>query len=105
MYFSYSALVLLVVGIVAFGIWHDSMQVREVANQIAHDACKRQSLQFLDGTVALAATKVRLRGGLCIERTYVFDYTVDGTGRLRGFLIMRGHVLEHLGLDARHSAG
>jgi hypothetical protein len=103
-YFSYSALLMLVVGITAFGIWHDNMQVRELANRIAVDACKRQSLQFLDGTVALAALKPRLRGGLCIERTYVFDYTVDGTGRLHGFLIMRGHVLEHLGLDARHAS-
>lgn len=100
MYFSYSALVMLVVGIVVFGIWHDSMQVREIANRIAQDACRRQKLQFLDGTVILASLKPRLRGGLRIERTYVFDYTVDGTGRLRGFLIMRGHVLEHLGLDA-----
>ncbi len=104
MYFSYSALLMLVVAITAFGIWHDSMQVREIANKIAHDACKRQSLQILDGTVALAATKPRFSGGMRIERTYVFDYTIDGTGRLRGFIIMRGHVLEHLGLDARQAS-
>jgi hypothetical protein len=86
--------------VAAYGVWHHSMRVRETANRIALDACRRQSLQFLDGTVALAALRPRLDNGLKFERTYVFDYTVDGTGRASGFLVMLGHELMHLGLDA-----
>jgi hypothetical protein len=91
----------LLIGVAVF--WYDSMRVREAANVIAASACSRQGLQFLDGTVALSALRPRLAGGgLRLQRTYVFDYTVDGVLRASGFIIMLGLHLEHLGLAREH---
>jgi hypothetical protein len=75
------------------------MRAREAANRVAIDACGRRSLQFLDGTVALTKLRPRLDDGrLRIERTYVFDYAVDGVERASGFVIMLGHDVQHVGL-------
>lgn len=98
---SISSLVILVLVLAAIGFIHSSMQVREMANRVAKDACRRGSLQFLDGTVALAGMRPRLvGGGLRIERTYVFDYTVGGAGRASGFVIMLGQEMQHVGLQS-----
>ena len=100
MQFTLSTLIVLVLVLAAAAFWHEGMRVREVANRIAVDACRRRSLQFLDGTVALTRQRPRIgRGGLRVERTYVFDYTTQGVGRARGFIIMLGDELQHLGLQ------
>jgi hypothetical protein len=102
---SYSMLVFTVLTAAAVGLWYDGARAREAANRIAADACRRRSLQLLDGTVALAGFRPRLdRHGLRIERTYVFDYAVDGVMRASGFIIMVGQEMEHLGLE-RNGAG
>jgi hypothetical protein len=97
---TFSTLVLLVLLAAAFAFWYDSTHVRETANRFAIDACKRRSLQLLDGTVALAKLRPRLDSvGLRIERTYVFDYSSSGGGRASGFVIMLGHEIQHVGLE------
>jgi hypothetical protein len=96
---TFSGLMLLVLLAAALAFWYDGAHVRETANRIALDACKRRSLQLLDGTVALAKLRPRLdSAGLRIERTYVFDYSSDGGGRASGFVIMLGHEIQHIGL-------
>jgi hypothetical protein len=96
---TFSTLMLMVLLVAAFAFWYDSTQVRETANRIAIDACRRRSLQLLDGTVALAKLRPRLdSAGLRIERTYVFDYSSGGGGRASGFVIMLGHEIQHVGL-------
>jgi hypothetical protein len=37
-------------------------------------------------------------GRLALRRTYVFDYTEDGASRRQGFVILRGHDVEIVGL-------
>ena len=97
---TFSTLILVVLVLVALGFWYDGWQVREAANRVAMDACRRLSLQFLDGTVALAKLRPRLnRAGLRIERTYVFDYAAGGVARASGFVIMLGHEIQHVGLE------
>jgi hypothetical protein len=92
-------LTLIGLALAALGIWNDSMRAREAANRVAVDACRRRSLQFLDGTVALAKLRPRFdEGGLRIERTYVFDYAIDGVERASGFVIMLGREVQHVGL-------
>jgi hypothetical protein len=96
---SFSVLICLALGLLALGVWNASMRAREAANRVAMDACKRGSLQFLDGTVALAGWRPRIdQGALRIERTYVFDYAVDGVQRATGFVIMLGGEVRHVGL-------
>lgn len=99
--FDYSTLLLLMLLAAVVGVWHDNIRAREAANRVAAEACRRRELQMLDGTVALAALRPRFdwRNGLRIERTYVFDYAVDGVLRATGFIIMLGHVAQHVGLE------
>ena len=97
---TFSTLIFTVLGLAALGFWYDGWRVREAANRVAIDACRRLSLQFLDGTVALATLRPRLnRAGLRIERTYVFDYAADGVERASGFVIMLGHEIQHVGME------
>jgi len=105
--FDYSTLLFLMLLAAVVGIWHDSIRVRETANRVAAEACKRRELQMLDGTVALATFRPRfdLRNGLRIERTYVFDYAVDGVLRSTGFVIMLGHAVQHVGLERAEQRG
>lgn len=94
-------LLFLVLGAAVLALWFDNARTREAANRIAADACERRSLQFLDGTVALAGVRPRWSArGPVIERTYVFDYAYEPGGRASGFLIMHGLSLEHFGLAA-----
>ncbi len=100
---SLSSLSIAVVVIALGAFWYDSMRVREAANRIAERTCSQQGLQFLDGTVSLAALRPRLAGGgLRLERTYVFDYAVDGVLRASGFIIMLGRRMQHVGVSGEH---
>lgn len=97
---SFSTLIVVALAFAALGAWYDSTRVREAANRVAADLCRRQSLQLLDGTVALAALRPRWGGrGLRLERTYVFDYTAAGTARASGFIVMLGRDVQHVGLE------
>ncbi len=95
-------LLLLVVAAAAAGwFWQDSLAARERANEEAHDTCRSIGAALLHGTVAFQALRlVRPTGGaIAIERTYVFEYTLDGATVLRGFLVMTGRRVESLGLQ------
>lgn len=98
---SFSTLIVVALVLAVLGIWYESARVRETANRVAAELCRRQSLQFLDGTVALAALQPRLgRNGLRLQRTYVFDYTTAGTARATGFIVMLGREVRHVGLES-----
>jgi hypothetical protein len=38
-------------------------------------------------------------GRFAFERTYVFDYTLDGQTRRQGFIVMFGRRVDSIGLD------
>ena len=87
--------------------WYATMAAREQANRAAREACGRQQLQMLDGTVALARAwpKRDRTGRLRLERTYAFEYTDDGHRRLQGFVIMLGRQVSAVGLAAADHLG
>jgi hypothetical protein len=94
----WGALVLLLAAAAVIWFLQDSLAVRERANAAAMEACRRLSLQFLDGTVAFARlTFTRERGQLALRRTYVFDYTANSIERRQGFVILVGRRLESVG--------
>ena len=98
--FDFSTLLALMLAAAVIGIWYEGSRVRESANRIAAEICRTQSLQLLDGTVALSALRPRIdRTGLRIERTYAFDYTAESVARSSGFIIMLGHELQHVVLE------
>jgi len=65
------------------------------------EACRRQQVQFLDGTVSIA--KIRLcrnaLGQVRIKRYYVFEISSCGQDRLRGYVNLCGNRLEEVLLD------
>jgi hypothetical protein len=102
MYLSYGTVALLFLAVLIVWFWQDSLRVRHIANGAAMDACAQLGLQFLDGTVAFSKLNVtREMGRLRLRRIYVFDYTAHSIGRLQGFVVLRGAVVETVGF-ARH---
>jgi Protein of unknown function (DUF3301) len=89
----------LIVGPLAL-LWQANTEARARAHDAARDACERASLQLLDDAVVLKSWRLgRDRAGrLGLERTYLFDYSDDGAGRHQGFVVLRGHVVEIVGL-------
>jgi Protein of unknown function (DUF3301) len=95
-----AALVLLV------WFWADSLRAREHALHACARACKQINTQLLDETVALRRLSVaRNADGRAVwRRTYRFEYTVDGTQRLRGSVIMRGRAVETVAIQSPDGA-
>ena len=97
--FSTLNLLLLLLALIWF--WRDSLQVREIATRIGRKACESYGVQFLDQTVALHRLSLKwTRIGPKFKRTYQFDYSLEGQGRLTGYLVMLGtqHLSLHLDL-------
>ncbi|MEJ2553322.1 MAG: DUF3301 domain-containing protein [Gammaproteobacteria bacterium] len=86
--------------------WADSMRAREQALRVCAAACRRVNTQLLDETVALRRLSVtrNAEGRAVWRRTYRFEYTVDGTQRLRGSVIMRGHQVETMAIQSPDGA-
>lgn len=93
---SWSLLLLLVLMLGTAWFWHDSLGAREQANRSALDTCRGLDAQLLDGTVAFRRiSAVRTDGGpLRLQRTYVFEYTLDGANRLQGTVILTGRDVD-----------
>jgi hypothetical protein len=83
--------------------WQDALGTRERANEAARETCNSTGASLLDGTVAFRSLKVvrGMGGRLAFERTYVFDYTLDGRTRHQGFIVMFGRRVDSIGLDPR----
>lgn len=96
------SLLLLCIAFNGFALfWHDALGARERANAAARETCAATGGMLLDGTVAFRSIKVvrGVGGRLAFERTYVFDYTLDGNTRQQGFVVMFGQRVETIGLD------
>ena len=92
-----TTLLMLLAGIV--WLWLDSARAREMATALASEYCRRSGLQFLDGTAALARTRLRwTKDGLRLRRLFRFDYSEAGVGRHTGHLILIGMSLEEFSL-------
>jgi hypothetical protein len=87
-------------GAVLVFVWRASVEARATAFAAAHEACEHAGLQLLDGTVVFKSWRVARAGGggLRLLRTYLFDYSEDGATRRQGFVILRGHEIEIVGL-------
>lgn len=78
-------------------LWLDGARAREIANGVAAAACNHERLQLLDGTVVLARVGLRwTKRGLRFRRMFAFDYSLDGSQRYSGYLILVGIQVESL---------
>jgi hypothetical protein len=98
---SWSLLLLLLVFIAFAAFWHDALGTRERANDAARETCTATGGALLDGTVVFRSLKLARgsSGRLVFERTYLFEYTVDGNTRRQGFIVMFGQRVDTIGLD------
>ena len=98
---SWSLLLLLLAmgGLAAF--WQDALGARELANDAARETCASTGAALLDGTVAFHRLRiVRGDGGRpAFERTYLFDYSIDGVTRRQGFVVVCARRIESVGLQ------
>lgn len=98
--FSTSTLNLLLGLFALVWFWRDSLRVREIATRVSRAACESHGVQFLDQTVALRRLGVRWhRSGPAFRRVYEFDYSLEGSGRLTGYIVMFGDSTEMLRID------
>lgn len=81
--------------------WTDILRARERAFFHAQRACRETGVQLLDETLALRRLGIARRGlnGLTLRRIYQFDFSVQGTDRLQGTVILLGMNLEGIMLD------
>jgi hypothetical protein len=98
---SWGLLLLLLALVTVAGLWHSSLAAREAANQAASETCTVTGAALLDGTVAFRSLRV-VRGDAGrpqVERTYLFDYSTDGSTRRQGFVVVSGRHVESVGLQ------
>jgi len=86
-----TTLCVLIALLVLVWLWYIALSSRDQAVAMARDTCRRQGLQFLDGTAALQSVRPAWtrEEGLVLQRTYTFDYSEDGIGRRTGCIVMR----------------
>lgn len=88
-------LLLMIAFAVAFGYWSSARAAAERADQVGRNACRAAGVQWLDQTVH--ADGLRLRRGadgrLGFERSFRFEYSIDGSDRYIGRMVLRGGEL------------
>lgn len=95
---------LCLIGLLAW-IWLDGARARELATGLVEEVCRKRGLQFLDGTVSLQRMGLRRgsNGGLRVRRMFSFDFSLEGTGRRRGYVILLGTKVETIDLGLPRS--
>jgi len=92
--------ILLLCGLAWF--WWDSRGAAERAIEAARKSCEQAQLVFLNDTVGWK--KIRLkrnkRGRVQLQRTYFFEFASDMDQRYQGEIVMLGHYLTKVSLDA-----
>jgi len=85
-------IVYLLVAFIILRFWWQTMQAREVAEKLAREACKRENVQLLDGTVSLK--KIRIRWltlqSSPVLRYFSFEFTHSGEERREGTIALSG---------------
>ena len=88
-------IILMIVTAMAFAFWSAGRAAAERAESLGRDACRVANVQWLDQSVH--AIGLRLcrhdNGWLGLERTFRFDYSINGDDRRMGRLVLRGERL------------
>lgn len=92
------ALALIAALLLGLWLWRNALRGREIALEVCRRACRAEDVQLLDQTVALAALGLRRgsRGRLGVRRVYHFEFSSDGSNRLRGSVTLAGAEVESL---------
>lgn len=75
--------------------WLSATRALETARTAASRICSDSGVQMLDQSVVLREFRIaRAPWGIALRRRYSFDFSSDGVGRQRGFLVYLGPMLE-----------
>lgn len=92
-----------ILGLLAL-LWLSGARAREQAAAISRKACEREGYQLLDDSVALQRVGLRWTSqGLRLRRMFRFDYSIDGTLRETGYVLLLGQQLESVHIRGRHT--
>lgn len=87
--------ILMILAATGFAFWSASRAAAERAETLGRNACRAAGVQWLDQSVH--ETRIRLcrheNGRLGLERTFRFDYSLNGDDRHSGRLVLRGERL------------
>ncbi len=91
----------LLAGGAALLYWLDTVKARERAVLLSKKACQDLRYQFLDDSVIRYKTRITRAGcgQLCLQRSYHFYFTTDGSRRWQGFVQLSGSRIQMLELD------
>lgn len=90
----HEALALLAVVAAGFWLWHWSSSAREKVLAVSREVCSDLQLQGLDDSVALRRVSLRRDAGrLAVQRTYSFEFSLQGADRHRGEIALLGSDL------------
>jgi len=94
---------IIILGLLAMA-WLEAARARELAVGISRAACDKERYQLLDDSVYLQRVGLRWTpSGLRFRRMYRFDYSVDGTLRQSGYVLLIGNQLEAVHIQGRHT--
>lgn len=87
--------IVMIVSAMAFAFWSAGRAAAERAEAVGRDACHAAGVQWLDQSVHAIGLRLcrHENGWLGFERTFRFDYSIDGEDRHVGRLVLRGDRL------------
>lgn len=96
-----SDIVLLALIFLLARFWWQTLEAREMAEKLCKNACIKENVQLLDGTVSLK--KLRLekstRGRRMLLRYFSFEFSASSDDRREGVIAMHGIRQQYLVMD------
>ena len=88
-----------IAGLVLWLFWAN-LRAREIARRAVQKECRSHGVQLLDESVAGNHWRPTFKQGQPkILRRFVFDYTVDGSQRHNGYVLMNGNQVDAIWLS------
>lgn len=87
--------ILMIAAGAVFAFWSAGRAAAERAESLGRDACKAAGVQWLDQSVHAIGLRLCRQddGWLGLERTFRFDYSIEGDDRHVGRMVLRGDRL------------
>lgn len=88
-------IILMIATAIVVSIWNANRAAAERAEAVGRDACRAAGVQWLDQSVHAIAWRLYRQesGWLGMERTFRFDYSIQGDDRHVGRMVLRGDRL------------
>ncbi|MCF7222364.1 DUF3301 domain-containing protein [Marilutibacter chinensis] len=87
-----TAIVLMILGALGYAWWNAARAAAEQAERLGREACRAAGVQWLDQTVHVIGMRLSRHddGRMGLERTFRFDYSLNGDDRHSGRMTLRG---------------